>query len=129
METKNFHIGDVLSITTGLLVSPRRMDGIYDILNWMTGESLFTHQLPRVMKEAQPVLLKFHPQLADVVTPEFKSPDDVGAWVATQINAFGETLPVPKMSDDEHESIDPMSEAAEKFHPDKIIVVDPDKLS
>ena len=30
---------------------------------------------------------------------------------------------VPKMTIDEHEHIDPLSEAAEKFHPDKIIVV------
>jgi len=32
-----FHISDVLSITTGRLVSSRKMEGIYKILNHMTG--------------------------------------------------------------------------------------------
>jgi hypothetical protein len=27
---RGFHIGDILSITTGRLVSPRHMDGIYE---------------------------------------------------------------------------------------------------
>lgn len=66
METKLFHLGDVLSITDGRMMSPRHMDGIYDILSFMTGDSLFTHQLPRAMKECQPFLLKQHPQLAGI---------------------------------------------------------------
>jgi len=47
MATKDFHISDILSITDGRLVSTRHMDGIYEILNFMTGDNLFTHQLPR----------------------------------------------------------------------------------
>ena len=66
-ETKDFHIGDILSVTTGRLVSPRHIEGVYDILNWMTGESLFTHQLPRVSREAGPVLLAAHPQIRQIV--------------------------------------------------------------
>lgn len=50
METKSFHIGDVLSAMTGTLVSPRHIGGVYDVLNWMTGESLMTHQLPRASR-------------------------------------------------------------------------------
>ena len=49
--SRDFHIGDILSVTTGRLVSPRRMDGVYDILNFMTGDNLFTHQLPRAARE------------------------------------------------------------------------------
>lgn len=59
--TKNFHIGDILSITTDFLVSPRGMDGIYDILNFITNDNLFTHQLPRVAKECRPFLLGKYP--------------------------------------------------------------------
>jgi hypothetical protein len=32
MPTKQFHISDVLSITTGRLVSTRHMTGVYDLL-------------------------------------------------------------------------------------------------
>ena len=31
-QTRYFHIGDVLTITTGCLLSPRHMEGVYDIL-------------------------------------------------------------------------------------------------
>lgn len=34
---RQFHISDILTITSGRLVSSRHMDGIYDILNYMTG--------------------------------------------------------------------------------------------
>lgn len=123
MQTKNFHLGDILSVTTGRLVSPRHMGGIYDILNWMTGESLFTHQLLRVMKEAQPALLAALPQIANIAVPEFAKPDDVPAWLSEQVAIYGEMFPVPKLTEDQHESIDPFSELVEKVHPDKIVLV------
>ena len=63
MKARKFHLGDVLSITTGLLLSPRHMDGIYDILNFMTGDNLFTPQLPRAKDECKPYLLEQFPQL------------------------------------------------------------------
>ena len=51
-ESKRFHISDILSITTGRLVATRHVEGIYDILGFMTGEELFTHQLPRASSSA-----------------------------------------------------------------------------
>jgi len=61
---KLFHIGDVLSITTGRLVSPSHMDGVCSILAFMTGDdNLFTHALPRVADECKPWLRVQYPQL------------------------------------------------------------------
>lgn len=59
-----FHISDVLSITTGRLVSNRHVEGVYKILNHMTGDNLFTHQLPRAGRECAPVLIATYPQLS-----------------------------------------------------------------
>ena len=42
-ETKDFHLGDVLSITTGCLVSPRHMGGVYDILRRIDDVALAAH--------------------------------------------------------------------------------------
>ena len=53
---KEFTTGQVLSAATGILMC--EIGAVYEILNYMTGESLMTHQLPRVIREAQPVLLK-----------------------------------------------------------------------
>jgi len=61
--TKTFDISDVLSITTERLVSSRHMDGVYDVLNFMTGENLFTHQLVRASKVCKPELLRQFPVL------------------------------------------------------------------
>lgn len=119
---RQFHIGDVLSITTDRLVSPRHIEGVYDILNFMTGDSLFTHQLPRAQRECRPHLLKQHPQLAEVddstVTPETWK-----AWLDEQVQRFGETLPIAPIPAGAHEFIDPISELAEKVHPSKIITI------
>lgn len=123
-ETKDFHIGDILSVTTGMLVSPRLIGGVYDILNWMSGDELFTHQLPRVSREAAPVLLALYPQLAGAqAEAEAVTPDNHPHFIAKMIERYGEALPVPKMNADQHESIDAMSELVEKVHPDRIITV------
>ncbi len=58
-----FHIGDILSVTTGIFVSPDGIGGLYDILNYMTGDDLYTHQLPRASQQCRPALLAQHPQL------------------------------------------------------------------
>lgn len=92
-DTKAFDLGDILSITTGMLVSPRRMTGVYEILNWMTDDNLFTHQLPRATVAMRPILLAQHPQLAVIEVPTLDATTAVD-WLTAQKQRFGETLPV-----------------------------------
>jgi hypothetical protein len=125
VSLKTFHLGDVLSITTGTLLSPRGIEGVYDILNWMTDDNLYTHQLPRVMDECTPYLLEQHPQLRDIDAGGV-SRDNFREFLQQQIARFGETLEVRKLPAGVHYEIDPLSELAEKVHPSKIIIVDPD---
>src|SRR5882724_2028097 len=106
--TKQFHICDVLSVTTGILVSPRGMDGVYEILNWMTGESLYTHQLPRVCRKATPVLLAAYPELENAQgEAEMVTPANIDSFIAKMVAYYGETIAVPKLNADQHERIDP----------------------
>lgn len=119
----SFHLGDVLSITTGKLVSPRRMDGIYDILNFMTGESLFTHQLPRASRACRPALLGQHPLLADVDASEVHDPATADAFLAAQVARFGETVPVSPLLPDAYEAMEPIEELVAMVGRDKVIVV------
>ncbi len=106
-----FHLGDVLSITTGRLVSPRKIGGVYAILNFMTGDNLFTHQLPRACDECAPELLRQHPQLAAVVVPDL-TPETWRAWLDGQATVFGEELEVAPLSLHQHERRDPVEEPA-----------------
>lgn len=121
-DARLFHLGDVLSITDGRLLSPRLMDGVYDILNFMTGDNLFTHQLPRASRECRPFLIQQHPHLASIEIGEVTSENfkDVLERLCAE---YGEQVMVNKLPEHAHEFIDPMSELAEKVHPDKIIVV------
>lgn len=111
LKARDFHLGDILSVTTGLLVSPRHIEGVYDILDWMTGDNLFTHQLPRAARECRDPLLRQHPDLADVQFPdEFDGKEHVEAWLAEQVERFGETRPVAPIDPERHLRIDPVDE-------------------
>lgn len=62
-EKKDFHVSDVISVTTGWLVSYQGVSGVYEILNFLTDDNLSTHQLPRAMDEVDPVLRRRFPEL------------------------------------------------------------------
>lgn len=119
---KDFPTCDVLSTVTGSLVG--KIGGVYEVLNWMTGESVFTHQLPRICREAQPVLVARHPLLQLAIDEaEQVNPENWQQWLRTWEDRYGATIAVPKFTIDTHERIDPLSELAEKVHPDRIITL------
>ncbi len=119
---RQFHISDILSVTSNLLLSSRHIDGVYDILGYMTGERVFTHQIPRVSDECRQVLIALHPQLA-TADVEDVTPENHAERIARWVQQFGETLPVRKLTEDEHERIDPESEMAEMMHPGRILKI------
>jgi hypothetical protein len=107
----------VMTVHTGVLLCP--IDSVYKFLEAATGSPVFTHQIPRVIRELQPVLLKQHPRLADFT---FMEGGDVQRFLELAEATLGGELeievPVSAVT-----QIDPISEAAEFFHPDKIIPV------
>lgn len=101
MTAKQFHLGDVLSITDGRLMSPRHVEGLYEILKFMTGDSQYTHEIPRAMAECRPSLIQQFPQLDGLkfgpVTPEnFKS---VMEDLCAQHGEYLMVEPLPRDSD------------------------------
>lgn len=127
---KSFHLGDILSITTERLVSPRHIDGVYDILNWMTGDNLFTHQLPRASRECQGPLLAQHPDLAAVEVPDSFGDDTATAqatvetWLAAQVARFGEYREVAPLAAGDHTHIDPLTEMRKVAPQAEIITIE-----
>lgn len=119
---ESFSLGAVLSVTTGTLLCP--IDGVYRILNHMTGDSIYTHQIPRVSRECGPALLKQFPALAEVDASAI-TPENWQAWLHEQEAKHGDTFNVEPLPPGEHYQIDPVSELAEKVHPSKIAVVKP----
>jgi len=90
---RDFELGDILTVTTGKLVSRRMMDGVYDILNYMTGYTLFTHQLPEASAQCKPFLLEQYPQLSNVDDSVINK-DNAYDWLSEQEEKFGSKLPV-----------------------------------
>jgi len=139
MQTKQFHLGDVLSVTTGRLVSPSHVDGLYDILNFMTGDNLFTHQLPRAARECRPYLITQFPQLSgrtmhsaitelddalNAETAEGEEKKIVTDWLAKQVAKYGEMFTVKPIPTATHKVKDPLTEVEEMMGgPEKVVVV------
>lgn len=138
MATKQFHLGDILSITTGRLVSPRHIDGVYDILGFMTGESLFTHALPRASDVCKPFLLSRYPQFSgESMAKELTrlsellkgtNRDDsmavVNSWLKELGAVYGEMHDVESLPKKAYEAKHPAQELVDMgVNPEKIVVV------
>lgn len=110
-ETKSFHIGTILSITDGKLISPDHIGGIYDLLGWMTGESLMNHQLPRVSREMEDQLRADFPDLAAVTVPDgIRSMEAALEYLASLEPEYGTHRDVRKADRANHTEIDPIAE-------------------
>ena len=112
MQTKKFHLGDVLSITTGRFVSPRHMGGVCDILNFMTGNYLFTYHPMRASYECKSYLLAQFPQLAEVDASGVNGKNHT-QWLVKQVAKYGEELEVKPIPKGAHQFKNPIAEVAE----------------
>jgi hypothetical protein len=110
------------------------MDGVYDILGYMTGDTLWTHQLLRAGRECKPWLLREYPQLATAKVEELDrqlkqaaSPDRervVNEWLTSQVAALGEVFIVEPIPQDDHDERDPVEELEEMVGANKVIRID-----
>ena len=134
---KTYHLSDLLSVYTGRLVSLRGVDAVYDLGSYLTGETLFTHQLGRACEQARPCLEAQFPWLLKVASlvpaldalleDEAKTPEAaVTEWVASV--AF--TLDVPQSLDvrpmalDDRSPRDPHEELVAMVGADRVAVVE-----
>ena len=121
-DTRAFPLADVLTITTERLLSYDHMDGVYRILNYLTGDNLFTHQLGRAAEACRPAVLEQHPQLVDVAPPEGIDAPDSMAWLVEQERIHGDSLIVTPISGWRH--VDPIEELVDRVGPERVIVVE-----
>lgn len=107
MDTIAWPLADVLSITTGRLLSRRRppIDGVCELLTYMTGErTMFGDQLEaftvkRTAERAEPELLRQHPWLADTQPEGITERTALYAWLVEQERIHGESIriaPLPR---------------------------------
>lgn len=120
--SRPFHIGDILSITHEKLVSPRLIGGVYDLLGYMTGESLMTHQLPRASRECEANLRAQVPDLLGIEIPgNICDEETLHDWLDSVIEQYGETRDITPLPPGDHTVIDPIAELA-MMRPDMPII-------
>ena len=95
VRERKFHLGDVLSITTGCLVSPRGFGGVFDILGFMIGHVLSETECGLVAGRCGESLLEQHPQLTEVDASDM---GDHRMWLKEQIAKYGEVLLVKSLA-------------------------------
>lgn len=126
-EWKEFHIGAVISIITGRFITKGGIGDLYEILDWMTGDKLFTHQLPRASRMCEPILKDLYPELRNIEFPDMTlvpETDLAGEWLAwldRQAEIHGEMIKIPKLLEYKH--VDPISELVEMTGGKKPIIV------
>lgn len=119
-----FPLADILTMTTGLLLSHRHMDGVYDIANWMTGDDLMTHQLPRAGAVCGPALLAQHPNLAGVVPSPDLDEHNLRTWLRDAEREHGDELPVTPLAPGVWGHQDPIEELCDMVGAERVIVVE-----
>jgi hypothetical protein len=140
--TRQFSLRVILTVTTGRLLTERKgphnngIGDLYEILNHLTGDSLFTHQLGRAGEACKPYLLQLFPELSMVNACLNK----LDGWLAVDRSECGEGIKMwltelkmmfPEIKDNYDvsplpegwTSIDPMIELESRVGKGRIITV------
>ena len=139
MQSKSFSLGTVLSITDGRLLT-KGLDDVYQILDFMTDDSLQTIAIPRARQECVPALMEAfstwieqaHEDIQTFFASWDGNLDSFWAWMETMEAKYGATHEVWPIHPEDHVSKDPVQELLDMgVDPSKIISFDlsPDEPS
>lgn len=104
---KKFDLGTVLSITTSVLLTD--IGNVYEILNYMTGDDIYTHQIPRALDECAPAILKQFPQLQEIDT-ESVGEENWNEFLSDNVKKYGNEFEIKPLDVSEHQFINPLTE-------------------
>jgi hypothetical protein len=118
---RTFTLGQVLTITGEKLLC--EVGDVYDILNFMTGDGLYTHQLPRARDECKPWVLRQHPQL-EGIDSNAVTPETYRQWLSEQVELLGNAFELEPIPADDHERRNPIEELVEMVGPERVVVLE-----
>ena len=110
----------VLTVTYDRLLC--KIEDVYRILNFITGDSIYTHQIPRACRTVAPWILRGLPQLRDWDSKEINS-DNWQSYVKLANEKFGERLLIKPMPRHLWTHIDPVEEAKAMVGDDNVITI------
>lgn len=133
---RSFHLGDVLSVTTGRCVSMRGLQGLYKILEFMTGEEVWDVHLALAMPMCKEHLLRQFPQLDSpqmqfalgelilmLGSPTGKENKEslTPGWLSRRMIEYGEELEVESLPRDQTYLPDPKALAESLVGAEKVV--------
>lgn len=112
---RKFHVAALVSVYTGILIpvpdTEYPIDGVTDLLCYMTNDSLFSHQLSRAKVEVAPYLREAFPWLEETMV--LKQTVTTENWRTARsilVEKYGEFHEVRPMHPEDHEQIHPIDE-------------------
>ncbi len=106
-DQRHFTLAQILNVIDGHLFS--KIDDVYELLDFMTGDSLMTHQLPRASDEVKPYILNRHPQLRDMIVPEV-TPANYKKVLSDLEAVYGNDFGLYPIADGEYAPQEPIQE-------------------
>lgn len=88
---REFHLGDLLSVSDGHLIGPNGIDGVYNVMGFIMGRELWTHELPFYANQCSLVIKHQIPFMKEIVFPEdIFGWGPVAQWLAPVVQEYGE---------------------------------------
>ena len=94
-DARRFHIGDLLSVTTGVLVSPRYMEGLSDVVGYLTGADIDVDRIPESLAACRAYIVQELPALSDIAAEDVDF-ETWRTWLDSQKEQLGEWLMLPR---------------------------------
>lgn len=116
---KKFKIEVVLSAINGILLC--QIGEVYDVLTFLTGDNLFTHQLPRAGRVCRIPVFKQHPFLKEIDTSDINTENWKEKLEAIKVNHPNE-IELSPIKNWTH--INPTEEAVDMMGGDKSKVIE-----
>ena len=118
-----FHLGDLISVSTGRLVAPGGFADVHRLVEHLAGGPVWTHQLPDATDALAPGLIGQHPWLVGITPPEkFADEAHIWRWLDEQIAAYGEHHEVTPVEGGWARN--PITDLLARFGPDNVLIVE-----
>jgi len=118
IKSKVFSTGAVLTVIGGRLLCG--MSEVYEILNFLTGDEIYTHQIPRAFDWAKERLLKQFPGLRDIDFSNVGS-ENHKEFLSDLEDKHGVEMVVHAIENSDWNSINPIEELKQMM-PDKPVI-------
>lgn len=93
---KNFDLDVILTVTSGRLFT--NIENLYDILNYLTNDKIYTHEIPYLMNIAKKYILSKYPQLVNVGRDvAINNWQDIKNFIDEQKKIYGNSIRISPM--------------------------------